>query len=103
MTMKTTLILLCLAAGLTTAPLLKAEPQTTTTTTVTSGTWTEVPKDYDGDYYFYNKQYYHGGKHETGDFEWEGKHYKDRYEHEGKWIYGGEWKHHDRIRVERDK
>ncbi len=99
--MKTKLILLFLAAGLTTAPLLKAEPQITTT--VTSSEWTNVPDDYDGDYYFYNKKYYHGGRHEAGDFEWEGKHYKDRYEHEGKWIYGGEWKHHDRVRIEREK
>ena len=76
-------------------PLLKAEPRVGVTVT-TGGTWTTVPDDYDGDYYFYNKQYYHGGKHEIGDYEWEGRHYKDRYEHEGKWIYGGEWKHHDR-------
>ncbi|EDY22276.1 hypothetical protein CfE428DRAFT_0401 [Chthoniobacter flavus Ellin428] len=97
--MKTKLILLCLAAGLTTAPLLKAEPHIT----VTTGVWTNVPDDYDGDYYFYNKHYYHGGKHEAGDFEWEGHHYKDRYEHEGKWIYGGEWKHHDRKHGDHDK
>ena len=102
--MKTKLILLCLAtAGLTTAPLLKADEKTTTTTTTHSEEWTSVPKDYDGDYYIYNKHYYHGGKHELGDYEWEGRHYKDRYEHDGKWIYGGEWKHHDRVRVEREK
>jgi hypothetical protein len=98
--MKTNLILMCLAAGLTTAPLLKAEPvapgSTTTTTTTTTGVWTTVPDDYDGDYYIYNKQYYHGGKRETGDFTWEGRHYTDRYQHDGKWLYGGEWKHHDR-------
>jgi hypothetical protein len=100
--MRTKLILMCLAGGLTMAPLLKAEPPvvvpgtTTTTTTTTSGEWTTVPEDYDGDYYIYNKHYYHGGKHEAGNFDWEGKHYTDRYEHEGKWIYGGEWKHHDR-------
>lgn len=99
--MKTKLILMCLAAGLTTAPLLKAEPHTTTT--VTTGVWTKVPDDYVGDYYFYNNQYYYGGKHETGDFEWEGHRYKDRYEHEGKWIYGGKWEHHDRKHVEREK
>lgn len=101
--MKTRLILMCLAGGLTMAPLLKAEPPivvapgtSTTTTTTTTGVWTAVPDDYDGDYYFHNKQYYHGGKRETGDFEWEGRHYTDRYEHEGKWLYGGDWKHHDR-------
>ena len=102
LSMSTKLILMCLAGGLTMAPILKAEPPivvapgTTTTTTVTGGVWTTVPDDYDGDYYIYNKQYYHGGKHEVGDFEWEGRHYKDRYEHEGKWIYGGKWEHHDR-------
>ena len=94
--MKSKLILMCLAAGLTMAPMLKAEPLHTTVTVTTHGVWTTVPDDYDGDYYYHNKQYYYGGKREIGDFEWEGRHYKDRYEHEGKWIYGGEWKHHDR-------
>jgi hypothetical protein len=97
--MKTKLILMCLAGGLTMAPLLKAEPPVVVpgaTITVERGVWTTVPEDYDGDYYFYNKHYYHGGKHESGEFTWEGRHYTDRYEHEGKWIYGGEWKHHDR-------
>jgi len=102
--MKTKLIMMCLAGGLTMAPLLQAEPAgtTTTTTTVTTpGVWTTVPEDYEGDYYFHNNQYYYGGKRETGDFEFEGRHYTDRYQHEGKWIYGGEWKHHDRKRIER--
>jgi hypothetical protein len=102
--MKTKLFLMCLAGGLATAPLLKAEQpvpvvpgSTTTTTTVTTGgVWTTVPDDYEGDTYFYNNHYYHGGKRETGDFTFEGRHYTDRYEHEGKWFYGGEWKHHDR-------
>ena len=104
--MKTKLILMCLASGLTLSPLLQAEPQIVVTpggtTIVTHGVWTTVPEDYDGDYYFHNKQYYYGGKRESGDFEWEGRHYTDRYQHDGKWIYGGEWKHHDRKR-ERDK
>jgi hypothetical protein len=104
--MKTKLILMCVAGGLTIAPLLQAEPPVpgaTTTTTVTTGVWQTVPNDYDGDYYFYNKRYYHGGKYETGDFEWEGHHYKDRYQHEGKWIYGGKWERHHRNHEERDK
>jgi hypothetical protein len=100
--MKTKMILMCLAGGLAMAPLLKAEPPVvvpgSTTVTVHTGVWTTVPDDYDGDYYLYNKHFYHGGKHEEGDFEFEGKHYKDRYEHEGKWIYGGKWEHHDRKR-----
>jgi hypothetical protein len=104
--MKTKLLLMCLAGGLTMAPLLKAEPPIapgTSTTITTRGVWTTVPDDYEGDYYFHNKQYYYGGKHELGDFESEGRHYQDRYEHEGKYLYGGEWKHHDRKRAERDK
>lgn len=100
--MKTKLILMCVAGAMTLAPMLRAEPAvvvtpgSTTTTTVTRGVWTTVPHDYEGDTYLYNKQYYYGGRHEEGDFEWEGRHYKDRYEHEGKWIYGGKWEHHDR-------
>lgn len=102
--MKTNLMLLCLAAGsLTMAPVLKAEPATTTTTTTTSEVWKAVPEDYEGDYYFHNNQFYHGGRHEVGEYDYEGHHYKDRYEHEGKWIYGGEWKHHACVRVEREK
>lgn len=98
--MKTKLILMCLAGGLTMAPLLKAEPAVVVTpgssTTVTAGVWTTVPEDYDGDYYVHQNHYYYGGKHEVGEFEWEGHHYKDRYEHEGKWVYGGKWEHHAR-------
>jgi len=98
--MKTKLILTCLAGGLIMAPVLKAEPPPivpgATTTTVTSQVWTTVPEEYDGDYYTYNNQYYHGGRHESGAFEWEGRPYTDRYEHEGKWIYGGKWEHHGR-------
>ena len=105
--MKAKLILMCLAGGLAMAPLLKAEPPIQVipgaTTTTTTEVWKSVPDDYDGDYYIYQNQYYHGGKHETGDFEWEGRHYQDRYEHEGKWIYGGEWKHHDRKHSDHDK
>jgi hypothetical protein len=103
--MKSKIILTLVAGGLSVAPLLKAEPPvvvqpgtttTTTTTTETAGVWTTVPEDYDGDYFIYNNQYYHGGKYEKGDFVWEGKHYQDRYMHEGKWIYGGKWDHHAR-------
>ena len=97
--MRTKLILMCLAGGMTMAPLLKAEPPIVladATVTVHTGVWETVPEDYDGDYYFYNKRYYHGGRHEEGDYTWEGRHYKDRYEHDGKWIYGGEWKHHEK-------
>jgi hypothetical protein len=107
--MQTKLILMCLAGGLTMAPLLKAEPPvvvipgSTTTTTVTTGVWRTVPEEYDGDYYTYNNQYYYGGKRETGDFESEGRHYTDRYQHEGKWIYGGKWEHHERKHADRDK
>jgi hypothetical protein len=105
--MKSKLILMCLAGGLTMAPLLQAEPIVvlpgSTITVTTHGVWTTVPDEYDGDYYTYNNHHYYGGKRETGDFEFEGRHYTDRYQHEGKWIYGGEWKHHDRKRNERDK
>src|SRR3954468_7423902 len=101
--MKSKIILsLSVAAGLTAIPMLRAEPPvvvtpgTTTTTTVRTGVWTTVPDDYDGAYYLYNKQYYYGGKHEVGDFDWEGHHYSDRYFHDGKWIYGGKWEHHGR-------
>ena len=97
--MKTKLILMCLMGGLTTAPLLIAEPPRVTI--VTPGFWQTVPDDYDGHYYSHNNRYYYGGKHEEGDFEWEGKHYPHRYEHEGKWIYGGKWERHVRKEVER--
>lgn len=95
--MKTNLILMCLAGGLTLAPLVKADTKVVVTpgsTTISAGVWTTVPDDYDGDYYVHENHFYHGGRHEVGDFEWQGKHYKDRYEHEGKWVYGGKWEHH---------
>jgi len=108
--MQNKLLLMCVAGGLSLAPLLQAEPavvvtpgSTTTTTTITTGVWKAVPEDYEGDYYNYNNQYYYGGKRETGDFEWEGHHYTDRYQHEGKWIYGGKWEHHGRKHADRDK
>ncbi len=97
--MKTNLILICLAGSLATAPLLKADTHVTVSPgsiNVTTGVWTTVPEDYDGDYYFHDGHYYHGGRHEVGEFEWNGAHYKDRYEHEGKWVYGGKWEHHAR-------
>jgi hypothetical protein len=93
--MKTKLMLMCLAGGLIMSPLLKAEPPVVI---VKPGIWETVPEDYNGDYYTYDRHYYYGGKHETGDFEWEGRHYQDRYQHEGKWIYGGKWEHHDHKR-----
>jgi hypothetical protein len=93
--MKTKLILMCLAGGLLMSPLLKAEPPVVV---VTPGVWETVPEDYNGEYYTYNKHYYYGGTHESGEFESEGQHYKDRYQHEGKWIYGGKWEHHDHKR-----
>jgi len=105
--MKLQLTLFCLAGGLAMAPLLKADPTIVVTPggthTVTSGVWTTVPDDYDGDYYLYNNHYYHGGKHEVGDFEWEGRRYKDRYMHDGKWIYGGKWDHHVRKEIEHER
>jgi len=104
--MKTKLLLMTLSAGLAVAPLMKAEPPavvvtpgtstTTTTTTTGTGVWTTVPDDYEGEYFIYNNQYYHGGKYEKGDFVWEGKHYPERYYHDGKWMYGGKWEHHAR-------
>ena len=97
--MKTTLIMLGLASGLSMAPLLQAEPVVVETpghVTVRTGVWTTVPDEYDGDYYTHEHHYYYGGKHELGDFEYEGRHYPERYEHEGKWLYGGKWEHHAR-------
>jgi hypothetical protein len=94
------------------APLLRAEPPVvvtpgTTTTTITTvekpGMWITVPDDYDGYYFLYNDHYYHGGKYETGDFVWEGRHYRDRYMHDGKWIYGGKWEHHARKEAKREE
>jgi len=90
------------ALGLAVAP-LRAEPPpgsttttTQTTTTETSpGVWTTVPEDYEGNVYFYDNHYYHGGRYEPGDFTWEGKHYTGRYQHDGKWIYGGKWDRHE--------
>ena len=96
------------ALGLTVAT-VRAEPppgtSVTKTTTVesTPGVWTTVPEDYDGNVYIYDNHYYHGGRYETGDYTWEGKHYTGRYFHDGKWIYGGKWEarhghkehHHD--------
>jgi hypothetical protein len=104
--MKSKLFLMCLAGGLTMTSLVKADPAVVVTpghTTVTTGVWTTVPDDYDGDYYLYNKRYYYGGKHEVGDFKWEGRSYKDRYMHDGKWIYGGDWEHHTRKHIEHER
>jgi hypothetical protein len=99
-TMKSKVILMSIAAaGLAFAPFVKAEPPVTTTTTTTvstPGVWTTVPDDFEGDYFIYNNHYYHGGKYEKGDFVWEGRHYHDRYMHDGKWMYGGKWEHHAR-------
>jgi hypothetical protein len=101
-----TTILMFIAGGLAIAPVLRAEPPvvvtpgtsttTTTTTTESAGVWTTVPEDYEGDYFIYNNQYYHGGKIEHGDFTFEGHPYHDRYMHDGKWMYGGKWEHHAR-------
>ena len=108
--MKSKIILTLIAGGLSVAPLLKADPPivvqpgtgtTTTTTTVeTPGVWTTVPDDYEGQYYILDNHYYHGGKYETGDFTWEGRHYAGRYSHDGKWIYGGKWEKHARKHAE---
>lgn len=98
--------MMCLAGGLTMAPLLKAEPPIVVTipgVTVSTGVWTTVPEDYDGDYYIHENHYYYGGKHEVGDFDWENHHYQDRYYHDGKWIYGGKLEHHARKHMEHEK
>ncbi len=96
--MKSKIILTLIASGLIVAPILKADPPivvqpgtgsttTTTTTTVdTPGVWTTVPDDYEGETFIIGNQYYHGGKYEKGDFTWEGRHYTDRYFHDGKWL-----------------
>jgi hypothetical protein len=100
-----TVLLMAFIAGAAQLPLRAAPPVIVEPggVTVTTGVWTTVPDDYDGDYYIYNDRYYHGGKFERGDFVWEGRHYPDRYMHDGKWIYGGKWEHHSRKEARRER
>lgn len=57
------------------------------------GIYQQLPPDYEGEYYLYNKEYYYGGRYETGKFSYEGRDYDSRYFHDGKYVYGGHFDH----------
>lgn len=55
-------------------------------------TYRTLPRDHSGDVYYYNNRYYAGGSYEPGTYSYRGRTYDHRYSHDGKYIYGGEYR-----------
>lgn len=53
-------------------------------------TFHTLPSDYSGDAYYYNDQYYAGGRYEPGTYSHQGRTYNHRYYHDGRYLYGGD-------------
>lgn len=96
--MKTPLRLLWLAFPLATSALLTSciterfESTSTYPSEVGYTTYTTLPDDYSGDAYYYNNQYYAGGRYEPGTYTYRGRTYNNRYYYDGDYIYGGEYR-----------
>jgi len=49
------------------------------------------PVTWNQPYFYYNSRYYYGGKWETGNFEYRGHTFTNRYLHNGHYLYGGRY------------
>jgi hypothetical protein len=58
------------------------------------GVYDTLPNSYVGSAYRYQNRYYSGGKYETGNFQYKGRNYDNRYYHGGKYYYGGRNEYH---------
>jgi hypothetical protein len=54
-----------------------------------AGYYTTIPANYSGTAYLYGDRYYYGGRYETGNFDYQGRRYSDRYYHNDRYYYGG--------------
>ncbi len=54
-----------------------------------AGYYTTIPANYSGTAYRYGDRYYYGGRYETGNFDYQGRRYSDRYYHNDRYYYGG--------------
>lgn len=68
------------------------DPAIRPSTPVGYTTYRTLPRDYSGDAYYYNNQYYAGGRYEPGTYSYNGRTYNQRYFHDGQYLYGGDYR-----------
>ena len=53
-------------------------------------TYSTLPRNYAGSAYYHQGRYYTGGQHQTGNYNYQGQRYTNRYAHNGQYYYGGQ-------------
>ncbi len=57
-------------------------------------TYSTLPPNYTGSAYYTGNRYYSGGNYQTGRYDYQGRTYTNRYQHNGQYYYGGTHAHY---------
>lgn len=58
------------------------------------GTYSTLPRNFNGSAYYHGGRYYSGGNYQTGNYNYQGRNYTNRYSHNGQYYYGGSHQHY---------
>ena len=56
--------------------------------------YSTLPPNYTGSAYYTGNRYYSGGNYQTGRYDYQGRTYTNRYQHNGQYYYGGTHAHY---------